>query len=209
MKNCKRLVGIGALAVLTLPALARGESPAAAAPAQNKIAVIDVNRVVTDSAMGKEIFAKLKKLQEAKLEEGKKKEKELRDLEQKIADQKFTLSEEKLAGLQKDYQNKAIDFKRFQDDADRELEEAQKRELREMEKKIMPVINILGREEKYTMVFNKFQSGLVYAEESIDITDSVVKRFNAATAAAADAKAAEKPAEEKKPAPAPAPVKKK
>jgi Skp family chaperone for outer membrane proteins len=28
------------------------------------------------------------------------------------------------------------------------------------------------------MVFNKFQSGLVFADESVDITDQVLKRLN-------------------------------
>jgi Skp family chaperone for outer membrane proteins len=29
-----------------------------------------------------------------------------------------------------------------------------------------------------TLIFNKFQSGLVYADETIDITDEVIQRFN-------------------------------
>ncbi len=195
-----------ALAAALFPAFAPARA-ADAAGALPKTAVIDVNRVVAESVSGKEVFAKLKRLQDGKIEEGKKREKDLKDLEQKVSDQKFSLAEDKLAALQKDYQQKAIEFKRFQDDADRELEEAQKRELRDMEKKIMPVINTIGREENFAMIFNKYQSGLVYADESIDITEMVIKRFNAATQATADAKAADKPAE-KKPAEAPAKPKK-
>lgn len=194
MKTICRLSGIllfvaGALVV-----------PASSVSAQTigpKIGVIDVNRVVAESALGKEVFARLKKLQEAKIEEAKKREKELKDLEQKVSDQKFTLAEDKLAALQKDYQQKAIDFKRFQDDAERELREAEQRELRELEKKIMPVVSTIGREENFALLFNKFQSGLVYADDAVDVTEVVIKRFNAATAGAADAKAAEKPAEAK------------
>ena len=33
---------------------------------------------------------------------------------------------------------------------------------------------------KMTMIFNKFQSGLVYADEAVDITDDVIRRFNTA-----------------------------
>jgi outer membrane protein len=195
MKNGILPIGTVVFALATCVAPMAGAQTAAAAPATPKLAVIDVQKVVIESAAGKEVFARLKRLQEGKVEEGRKREKELKELEQKVADQKFSLAEDKLSALQKEYQQKAIDFKRFQDDADRELEEAQKKELREMEKKIMPVVNAIGREEKYTLLFNKFQSGLVYADEAIDITESVIRRFNAATAAAADAKAAEKPAE--------------
>ena len=42
----------------------------------------------------------------------------------------------------------------------------------------MPIIQELGREMKFQMIFNKFQSGLVYADEATDITDLVLKRFN-------------------------------
>ena len=34
-------------------------------------------------------------------------------------------------------------------------------------------------------IFNKFESGLVYASDAIDITDTVIKRFNDAAPAAA------------------------
>jgi Skp family chaperone for outer membrane proteins len=42
----------------------------------------------------------------------------------------------------------------------------------------MPVIDEVGREQKLQLIFNKFQSGLVYAEETLDITDLVLRRFN-------------------------------
>jgi Skp family chaperone for outer membrane proteins len=31
---------------------------------------------------------------------------------------------------------------------------------------------------KLQLIFNKFQSGLVFADESLDITDQVLRRFN-------------------------------
>lgn len=184
--NVRRFAPVAGALVAALAVSGTASAQSATAP---KVAVIDVRKVVTDSAMGKESFAKLKKLQETKLEEGKKREKDLRDLEQQIADKKFSIAEDKLAQMQKDYQNKAIEFKRFQDDANRELETAERGELAEMERKIMPVISAIGREEKFTLMFNKFEAGLVYADEAVDITDTVIKRFNAAVTAAADAKA--------------------
>jgi len=160
---------------------------AALAQQATRFAVIDVQRVLTESKAGKASYDKLKAVRDKKVQDGKAKEQELRDLEKKISDQKFSLSEDKLNELQRDYQQKAIAFKRFQDDADRELDDAQKKELHELEKKIMPVIDQLGKDRGYTMIFNKFQSGLVYADDSVDITDEVIKRFDdaALTGAAA------------------------
>ncbi len=36
----------------------------------------------------------------------------------------------------------------------------------------MPVINQVGKEQGYTLIFRKFESGLIYADEAVDITDS-------------------------------------
>ncbi|MCE7959565.1 MAG: OmpH family outer membrane protein [Acidobacteria bacterium ACB2] len=168
-------------------------APPAAAQAPIRVGVIEVQRIVQDSAMGKESLARVQKAQGAKQEELAKRQKELRDMEQKIQEQNKTLSEDAIEKLQKDYQSKALDMKRFQDDAQRELEELQRKELGELEKKVMPVIQQVSKEEGYQLVFNKFQSGLLYADDAVDLTDKVITKFNAALATA-PAKPEAKPA---------------
>ena len=42
----------------------------------------------------------------------------------------------------------------------------------------MPVIETVGQERGLTLIFNKFQSGLVFADQGVDITDEVIRRFN-------------------------------
>ncbi len=194
--------GVLAVAVAAVPAFAQSAAAPAPAAAPIKIGVIEVQRIVQESAIGKESLARVQKLQQAKQEDLVKRQKELRDLEQKIQDQGKALSEDAMEKVQKDYQAKAVELKRFQDDAQRELEEAQRKELGELEKRIMPVINEVAREQGYQLVFNKFNSGLLYADDkSVDLTDAVITRFNSqiaapkpAAAAAPAAPAAAKPA---------------
>lgn len=211
----KRFVLTVAAALVAAAAGAQG-STGAVTPggAPMKIGVINVERLVQESALGKEAFNRVKKLNDAKKEEGEKLQKELRDLEQKLADQGAALAEDKRDALQKSYQEKAIAFKRFQDDANRELEASQKKELSELERRVFPVINQVGKDKGFTLIFNKFQSGLVYAEDTVDITDDVLKVFNTTVAVPAAAKPAEGSAAARpaaagaKPAPVPAPTKK-
>ncbi len=187
----------------SLPVLAQGTP--------EKIGVIEVQRIVQESAVGKESLARIQKLQQSKQDELTKRQKELRDMEQKIQDQGKSLSEDAMDKLQKDYQAKALDLKRFQDDAQRELEEAQRKELADLEKRVMPIIDAVAREQKYTLVFNKFQSGLLFAATDVDLTDAVITKFNTQIAAPAKAEpgkaapTAAKPAAT--PAPSPAPKK--
>jgi len=191
--------GLVALAVAALPAFAQAPA-ASSAPAPSaggtKIGVIEVQRIVQESAVGKESLARVQKLQQAKQDELQKRQKELRDLEQKIQEQGKSLSEDAMEKAQKDYQGKAVDLKRFQDDAQRELEETQRKELGELEKRIMPIINDVAREQGYQLVFNKFNSGLLFADDkATDLTEAVITKFNSQIAAPkAAASPAAKPA---------------
>ena len=75
-------------------------------------------------------------------------------------------------------ESRTIALQRFEDDATRELDEARRTALGRLEERIMPVIDEVGRERGLTLIFNKYQSGLVYADEAVDITDDVIRRFN-------------------------------
>ncbi len=169
MHRSRLAVGIVAIVLAAaLPAAAQGVN----------IAVIDVQRVVTESDPGKEALQKLKLLQDAKIDEGRALQQELTTMQEQMSKQRFTLSEERLAELSKQMEDGQIALQRFQDDAERELDEARRRELGGLEGRIIPVINEIGAERGFTLIFNKFQSGLVYADDTVDITDDVILRFN-------------------------------
>ena len=199
----KRLV-LSVLAV-SLAAVVSAQSAPGAAPTV-RVAVIDVERLVRDSALGKEAFNRVKKVNDEKKGEADRLQKELRDLEQKLANQGQSLTDDKREELQKQYQEKAIDFKTFQEKASRELDQAQKKELADLERRVFPIISQLGKERGFTLIFNKFQSGLVFADDAADITEDVLKRFN--TQVAVPAAAAAAPKNPAPAAPAPAPTKK-
>jgi len=150
------------------------------AAAQSKIAVIDVQRVVAESDPGKEAIQKLKAISDAKVQEGQTLQQDMATLQEQFNKQRYTVSEQRLAEMTKDLEDKNIAIRRFEDDAKRELEEARRRELGGLEERILPIINQIGQEEGITLIFNKFQSGLVYADEAVDITDDVILRFNTA-----------------------------
>lgn len=175
----KFLVAV-AVTALAVPVLAQ-TTPA-------RVAVIDVQKVLTQSTAGKASYERLKKLQEERVEKAKTMDEELRKLDSDINAKKISLSEEKLTEMQKQLADKRISMQRYAQDADREIGEARDRELQALEAKIKPIIDAIGKEMGLAAIFNKFESGLVYASDAIDITDTVVKRFNEAAPAAAAAK---------------------
>jgi outer membrane protein len=183
-----RLVGVFACACLAaLPALAQGGA-APAAPSAVKIAVIDTEQVLLSSQAGKKAVAELKKLQEAKEAEIRGKLQELKDLQTKISEGRLSLAQDKLDEMSKQYEEKEIAAKRMQDDATRELNKKRDELFDQIDKGVMPVINQVGKEMGFTLIFRKFESGLIYADEAIDITKVVVGRLDAAAAAKPAAK---------------------
>jgi outer membrane protein len=154
----------------------------AAAPAQGplRIAVIDTEKILLSSAAGKKAMADLKKLQEAKENDLRAKAQELKDLQTKINDGRLSLAQDKLADMAKQAEEKDIQLRRAQDDANRELTKKRDDMLAQIDERVMPVINKVGKELGYTLIFRKFESGLIYADEAVDITGVIVQRLDTA-----------------------------
>ncbi len=170
-----------AVAVLTT---ATALLPAGIASAQAekplKVAVINTEQILVESQTGKKAIAELKRLQDAKEAELKSKEQEIRDLQTKLNEGRLSLAQDKIEELQKQMEEKTIAGRRLQDDANRELGKKRDELLGGVDQKVMPLINQIGKEMGYTLIFRKFESGLIYADEAVDITKLVITRLDAA-----------------------------
>src|SRR3954471_8648458 len=176
--------GLLGLALAGLPVAAQAAAPAAAPAAAGtlKVAVIDTEKILLSSNAGKKVVADLKKLQEQREKELGARAAELKDLQTKISDGRLSLAQDKLADLSKQYEEKEIGIRRAQDDAPRELNKKRDEMLAQIDQRVMPVINQVGKDLGYTLIFRKFESGLIYADEAIDITSTVIQRLDAAAA---------------------------
>ncbi|MGH9420834.1 MAG: OmpH family outer membrane protein [Thermoanaerobaculia bacterium] len=165
-------------------AVAALAAPMFAQSAPGRIAVIDVNKVLMSSTPGKAAYERLKKMQEERVAKAQAMNEEITKLDNDINTKKLTLSEDKLAEMAKQLSDKKIAAQRFAQDADREVSEARDKTLLDLENKIKPIIDVIGKEMGLAAIFNKFESGLVYASDAIDITDTVIKRFTESAAPA-------------------------
>jgi outer membrane protein len=173
--------GLLGFALVTAPAVAQA-APAAAPAASGliRVAVIDTEKILLSSNAGKKVVADLKRLQEQREKELAARAAELKDLQTKINDGRLSLAQDKLADLSKQYEEKEIAIRRAQDDATRELNKKRDEMLAQIDQRVMPVINQVGKDLGYTLIFRKFESGLIYADEAIDITSVVIQRLDTA-----------------------------
>lgn len=174
----KTLVAV-AMAVMAAPMFAQS--------APSRVAVIDVQRVLSSSAAGKAAYERLTKMQNERLEKAKTMNEEINKLGSDIQTKRLSLSEDKIAEMSKQMEDKKVAMQRFAQDADREVQTERDKALLELNNKIMPIIDSLGKEMGFALIFNKFESGLVYASDAIDITDTVIQRFNTQSGAPAAA----------------------
>lgn len=159
--------------------------PATAARAQEasanaRIGVVDTEKILLASATGKAALAQLKALQERLESEARGRQEEIKSLQGRVSSGPQSLPAGEFASLQKQLEEKTIALKRFQDDATRDLNRKRDEILAAIDQKVMPAINQLGKEKGYTLIFRKFESGLIYADEAIDITAEVIQRVDAA-----------------------------
>ena len=176
-------MALGAGLLLGAGAIHAQGAPAAAAPrplGAIKIAVIDTAQILKESQAGKRALAELKKVQDQKGGELERQQKEIRDLQAKIDDGRLSLAQDKLADMEKQLEDKVIAVRRMQDDANRELTKKKDDILGSVDQRVMPVINQVGKELGYTLIFRKFESGLIYADEAVDITPIIIQRLDAA-----------------------------
>lgn len=192
------LTAVAAAQTAAAPAVPVGTNAAPVHP----VGIINSQRLALESAPGKEAYARLKKLSDQKKEELDRVEKEARDLVQKLNDQGGSMPEDKREALSKQADDKQKAWKRMQEDAQRDLQEAERKEMGALENRIGPIVKDYFREKRYAVVLDS-RAGIIYADEATDVTDEVLKRINTTVALPQSKSATEAGKAAGKPTPAP------
>ncbi|MFH2012933.1 MAG: OmpH family outer membrane protein [Pseudomonadota bacterium] len=143
-----------------------------------KIGYIDLQSALNMSDAGKEA----KKMFSEKAEKVQKtleaKQDELKKLKESLEKQNLILSEKARTEKEKEYQKKLKDFERLYKDSSDEF----KREEMEISNKIInelvKIVNKIGKEDNYTIILEKTRSSVLYASDTVDLTDKVIKAHN-------------------------------
>jgi outer membrane protein len=170
-----------AVAVLATWVLWSGAREATAQATPSRIGVVDFERLLKDSAPGKASILKLTTMQNDRMVKAKQMTEEIKRLETELKNPALTAAQKTAA--QTRFSERQLAIKRFAEDADKEIVTLRDRELQSLQARIKPIIDSLGREMGMAVIFNKFESGLVYANDAIDLTNTVIVRFNSASPA--------------------------
>ncbi len=179
------LLAVSAIAVLSFPAIAADEKPAAAAAApaasagvhQNlSIAVVDVGALMRDSKAANDIENQLKTMRKNFQEEVKKDEESLRAAEKKLAEEAKGLSKEDLLKKRQDFEKKVIDAQKKIQTRRLALDKSLADAINTLRTKVLNIVAREGEKNKYDLVISR--TDVVIVAKEIDITGVIMKQLN-------------------------------
>lgn len=170
----------GRLAIIILVILTVGPA-AVPARAQSplKVAIVNSQKAFDQSLEGKKAVAILQEREELLRAELKKMDEEIRTLKQKLASQSLTLDPEARTRQQQEIDRKEADRQKYEQENSRNLEQFKNQLINRIRQEMLAVIDELIRERNYELVFDLSTSGLIHYKPELDITDEVIRRYDA------------------------------
>ncbi len=177
----------------------------AAAPASGtKIGILNVRQAIVSTAEGKQASAELQSQFAPRQNELEALNKQINDLRQQIAANTNTWNDEQKSRAQAQGQRLAAQLDRKQQEMQTDVNDAQGEVVDRIGRKMMDVLDRYARENGFVAMFDSSaqNSPIIYAANSIDVTQEIIKLYDQAYPIKGSTAPAAKPAA--KPAAAPA-----
>lgn len=150
------------------------------ASAESTFAYVDVPRALSSSEASKKATAILQKKLEEKQREVDQMKEELKSMREDLDKRSAVLNSDARSELASKIRRKFRDLQRLLEENQAALDQENSQWTKRMNKELQEVVEEIGRERGFTMVFSKTPM-LIYVNTSIDITNEVLTRFNERT----------------------------
>jgi outer membrane protein len=160
------------------------------AQAEQKLAVVDVQRVVMQTEDGLRAQATLKKLFESRQQELSRKENDLKKQREELEKQAKVLSKDALQKRWDDWQKQAVDLQQIFVEYNKELEKKQKELTDPVFEKVVAIVKRIGTSEGFDLIMDKTTTA--YVRGDLDLTDRCIQMYNSGGAPASPAPASSK-----------------
>jgi len=164
--------------LLALPLLAALLPFAPVARADSKVAFVDLQRALNEVADGRQAKAKLKKEFDQRQKKLDDQQEELKRLQADLQAKGDAMSDDARRKAQSDMDQKLMDVSRMYAQMQKELNQKEHDATKGIFAKMSSLIKTIAEAESVTMVFEKTDSGLLYAQPSLDLTNELIRRYN-------------------------------
>lgn len=156
--------------------LAFGQAPAPAAGA--KIAVVDTQRVLADTAEGKAVLADLDKKFSPRQKELQARAAELDKLQADFQQRQNSMSDAERQRRATEIQRKQKALERLNEDATSDFNAARDEALARLTKRVTGVVQKLGADRQYLLIFDANASGAMYVGAGADLTAEIIAAYD-------------------------------
>jgi outer membrane protein len=141
-----------------------------------KIASVDIQKAVNECNAGKEAKKTIQKEMEKLQRQFQDKQKELQTMKETLDKQSPMLTQEARTNKEKEFQTKVRDYQRWLEDNQKDIQQKGAEMERNILMGLQKVIQKLGADEGYTLIFEG--NSLPYVSKALDITDRVIKAYD-------------------------------
>lgn len=146
-----------------------------------KIGVFNADRIMAESQPGQQALALFNQLRDQRVGELQVQQDQIIALRQQALTAIPGSAE--AAQLQRQMEDRMLQMDRLEQDVQQELGQRQNELTANITDMVATIIERMGKEDGYTMIFNSIQSGLVYIDPAIDITVEIIQQVDAASPA--------------------------
>ena len=163
MKNIKKII-----LYITLSFLVYSQSFA-----ENKIAYLDIDFILSNTNIGKSVFQKLKAIEKDKSKKFKSEELKLKEEENKILASKTIITEDQLKINISDFQKKLKNYQKTKVDDINKLKKKRNDEIINLINLINPIIEDYASENSISILIDK--KNIYLADKNLDITNNLIE----------------------------------
>src|SRR4030066_231657 len=170
-RKMKKLhIGLIMAMIIMLPAIMQA--------AELKLGVVNLQKALNECQAGKEAVAELEDEVKKRQEQGDARQEELKKLNEEAEKKRAVGSDEMKEQKQREVQARMQEFQRFYMQSNDDLKKREQEKKTVIIKDLLEVAKKLAKEKGYTFVFET-QAGVIYSPQEADLTEEVIKLYNA------------------------------
>ncbi len=151
----------------------------ASASAADRIGYVDMARVVNESAAGKRAKAEIEGIIKQKQEQVNREGQKLKTQQQALEKEQLTLTEAQKRAKQRAFEQKVQAYQKLAAEAQRDIGQKDTERSRQVLTAVRGVIRELAQQENLLLVLEKNDQPVLYAADGPDLTDKVIKAYDA------------------------------
>lgn len=159
-----------------------------AAAADVKVAVVDFQRALNEVNEAAGVRTKLESMYSDRKAAIEKMQKGLLAKKDELDKQTTILSDSARKAKEDDFTKAQVEYQQTASRYESEMQQAYGSAMQDFIDKMKKIAVAIGQERGYTVVLEATEGGVVYWADTVDITDELIKRYNAANPAVAPKK---------------------